>query len=56
MSVRQYEEERQERERKLKDENKRLRKALEEIETSSASDFDGIRQIARQALDGDPDE
>lgn len=32
MSVRQYEEERQERERKLKEENKRLTNALESIQ------------------------
>ena len=31
----------------------RLRKALEEIENSSAGDFDSVRQIAQQALEGD---
>ena len=38
---------------KLESENQRLRKALEEIENSSAGDFDYIRQIAEQALEGD---
>ncbi|MER2040001.1 MAG: hypothetical protein ABS944_17795 [Solibacillus sp.] len=38
---------------KLVAEVERLREVLEEIENSSAGDFDSIRQIAQQALEGD---
>lgn len=37
----------------LQKEVERLRQALEEIENSSADDFDAIRQIARKALEGE---